>query len=342
MMTPLLEGELDSTTQQQVRARIAADSALAAELRRLELAVGSLHRMAPRPVPAEVREDVSLGLLIEAKPLRARYGELLDGSLRPREAAALRAEIAADAELDAEFALLDAGLQTWRAEAPLPVPAHVRARIDRAIDFEQSRHIVPIPARHPLRQRFAMAGAAAVLLFGFMVARVGERPGTSVTPSVATSQASTVAPEAPDTPLAAVVTTDQTPPVPTPAVAAPVVKTAAPVRAVAKPVRVAAAAPAPSRTEPERPRANLHRSTSGDSGKGSGQHAQNAGSNQSQQIASSTHLPTLQQVTMIGSDSGSSISGSMPNPSEINSTEPGVSPNAIDLATSTHASEPTG
>ncbi|MBI5832400.1 MAG: hypothetical protein HZB16_08855, partial [Armatimonadetes bacterium] len=38
MMTPLLEGELDSSTQESVRARIEADPVLAGELRRLELA----------------------------------------------------------------------------------------------------------------------------------------------------------------------------------------------------------------------------------------------------------------------------------------------------------------
>lgn len=333
MMTPLLEGELDSSTMESVRARIEADPVLAGELRRLELAVGSLHRFAPRAVPAEVREDLDLSLMIEAKPLRARYGELLDGTAKPREAAALRAQIAADAELDSEFSLLSAGLEIWRAEAPAPVPTQVRARIDRAIDFEQTRHIVPVPSRHPiLRQRFAMAGAAAVMLFGLIVARVGDRPGTPMTPpvpSVAMSQAASEPPEAPaavapaSTPAAATaVKVAQAAPVaakPTPAVR----RSSSPaVTRVASRSRVSEARSVATRVAVAPPKADSGASNAKDGQRGSA-------------TSAISHVVAATPVTMLGADSGSSIQGSMPEPSAINSVDAGSSPLAINFASET-------
>ncbi|MBI5831871.1 MAG: hypothetical protein HZB16_06080 [Armatimonadetes bacterium] len=317
MMTPLLEGELDSSTQESVRARIEADPVLAGELRRLELAVGSLHRFAPRAVPAELREDLELGLMLEAKPLRARYGELLDGSLRPREAAALRAEIAADHELAGEFSLLSAGLETWRAEAPAPVPAHVRAGINRAVDFEATRHIVPIPSRLPLlRQRFAMAGAVAVMLFGFIVARVGERPGTPVTPvvpTVATSLASTASPTAPVVEA----------PKPTPAVAAPVAAEPVPVAQPSEPSRSRRAA----KTSVER-----HPKIEAPS---QGHRPDKVQPPPPPPVTPHSVLATP-VVLASATESGTSIQqGSMPDPSTLNSVEAGVSSHAINFASET-------
>jgi anti-sigma factor RsiW len=101
--------------------------------------------------------------------LEAKLSALLDGELAPDEAAALREEIARRPELEARLAELAAVDSALRALPGRPLPADLRARLERRLRLEAEA----LPRRSPAvrragrRRRWlaaaALAGAAAAL-----------------------------------------------------------------------------------------------------------------------------------------------------------------------------------
>lgn len=171
-LSELLDGSLEPVGAARLHARLDRDPVLRAEYEALRQARAALAAWTPAPVPASFREDLDLSLALEAKPLRARYGELLDGSADSR----LRAAVAADDELRDEFALLAGALDTWRAEPARPVPADFRLRLARRLDELEDRPVAVRPTRWVRVPRFALVGASTLLLFGLTVTRVGYTP----------------------------------------------------------------------------------------------------------------------------------------------------------------------
>jgi hypothetical protein len=248
-MSALLDEALAPERAAVLRRAIAADPVLADEWRVLAGAREVLAAWPEVAAPERLREDLALDLALVDKPLRARYGDLLGGRLRPREERRLRAAIAADAELADELACLEAGLATWRALPPAPVPADFRLRLDHALNREdERRELARRSARgfwHRPLPRLAWAGAAVALCCGITITSAVYRPGgerrVAVQPAAPAVWAPELQPVAEPTPSAVSAAPVARPVAATPAT--PARRPLAPVRAaqpeVSRPVALA-------------------------------------------------------------------------------------------------------
>ncbi len=172
LFSAYLEGRLAQREAAWLELALADDAQLARELQVFEQTIHDLHSLRRPALPADFADEVALALALEAKPLRNRYSELLDGHGTSAQLAALRAEIDADPELAAEYALLEAALAEAHRFPAVALPAGFRTELRRRIDEERRReapHYRRAPATPLLaRPRLAWAAAAALFLFGLM------------------------------------------------------------------------------------------------------------------------------------------------------------------------------
>jgi anti-sigma factor RsiW len=344
-LTPLLEGELAPLEAERVTRAIAGDARLRAEFELLREARASLRALPAPHLPEDLGAELALTRLLAVKPLRERYGELLDNRLPAARSAALRAQIAADPELAAEFELLQAGLTLWRAEPALPVPAFLSRRLKR-LAAEHCPQPVPRPAprRAPLflpRPRLAWVSVSAVLVMGLALVRFVAAPpvdeSAPVGPRLAAParMAAKPAVEAPATAPAPLQPVVETPSRPTPA----------PVKAAPVPVPTSASTPPPAparRGQPShaRPRpepvvkvATQPNPAGGLPANGARPTASTAGIDAT--TSNTPHVKAEVAWSPPANSAASSASAArdqIPDPALLNNVEPAASPASIQLA----------
>lgn len=234
--SPLINNELPDTAAARLRAAIGADAVLAAEFERLNTALSAARSLPEAPLPSHFAASLAAELDLVDQPVRARYSELLDGTLPEAEAAALLAEIEASPELATEFAFVSRIVDVCHSlpEEPLPAGfAHRLARSLDAIDAETAAAAAPARPRLAPRRNLAFAGLLAVVLgFGIVASRQLPSHGGRTMPApvaalpapepepAAEPAAETTAPEAvgavPDAAPVAKVTRPQPPVAPAP------------------------------------------------------------------------------------------------------------------------------
>ncbi|MBI2300583.1 MAG: hypothetical protein HYU66_16860 [Armatimonadetes bacterium] len=162
-LSPLINGELSPDETARALEQITADAVLATELAHLQGVVQSLRGLPDAGLPQHFRSDLAVALDCAAKPLRDQYLALLEGELAAAEDGALRAAIAADAELRGELAWVETVVGAVRALPEAPLPAGFREALDRRLDALQPQRRTYFP-----RLLLPAAAVAAVLIAAFL------------------------------------------------------------------------------------------------------------------------------------------------------------------------------